>query len=354
MVVIECSNVGVPLTFDTKDSGAPPRGVPYDISLFDLARGAPPPADDPAGEGEAPLRIRVTTYVDGQLLGMSFNHVLGDAASFNLFLIAWGEVYRGASASEGICHDRVAFWPETPAGPAEPPLAGDPSAEREEWHLLHQTAQPVAVTTADTPPLWSVVSYFRTFEEVAALKAEHSGTSDGAMLSSIDVLTAEVIHMCRFEGDNLRLHIVKQFREELGCPTFFGNAMTFLGVDVPNSKAASVVIRKAVSSCRSKAFVQWKQRQTWCGFELTDTHLMVNSWFRSVRPELIVFAGAAESVGFAKKTYDDEVGERARKSPMVHILPHRDGFRIYLFVRRSVAHALRDAGALQSCTDLGA
>jgi len=350
-VVIECSNAGLPLTFDTKDSAAPSRDVPYNLSFFDLARGAAPSADRSQVAGEALLRIRVTTFTDGQLLAVSFNHAIGDAASLNLFLIAWGEAYRGTHADVEVSHDRLGFFPETPAAPGDPPLAGETPSEQD-WLLFHQTTPPAAMVTADEPPLWSVVSFFRTFDELAALKAKYSSASDGAALSSVDVLTAEIVRMCQFEADSLRLMFAKTFRCEFGSPNFFGNALASMALEIPNSMEAPGVLRKAVACCKSKAFIEWKLRQSWCGFELNGAHLFVNSWFRSVQPERIVFACPAESTGFALKTYEDEVGERARTSPMAHILPYRDGLRVNLFVRRSVAFALRDAGALQSCIDI--
>eukprot|EP00931_Biecheleriopsis_adriatica_P037522 TRINITY_DN21513_c0_g1_i1.p1 TRINITY_DN21513_c0_g1~~TRINITY_DN21513_c0_g1_i1.p1 ORF type:complete len:184 (-),score=30.65 TRINITY_DN21513_c0_g1_i1:207-758(-) len=112
-VCIECSNAGVPVTFEAKDSPAPPQEMPYPDSLFDLAKAVPPPAD--MSVGEAPLRIRVTTFVDGQVIAFSFNHVLGDAASLNLFLVSWSDAYRGTEAPITVIHDRVGFYPQTPA-----------------------------------------------------------------------------------------------------------------------------------------------------------------------------------------------------------------------------------------------
>jgi len=224
---------------------------------------------------------------------------------------------------------------------------------------MHQPAPPAEVVTADEPAVWSVVSWSMTPDELGKLKhhyssalRDHARSSCNRMLSTVDALTADVVKKCSFEADTIRLNIVKDFRRELGKANYFGNAVIALGLDVPNSGELTGVLRKSVEDSKSRDFVEWKIRQTHCGLELSGCHLMVNSWFRCVQPEEIVFDTAASYLNFAMKQYRDEVVERRRMMPVAQILPQSTGLRINLYLRRSVAHALFEAGDVQSCTDI--
>jgi hypothetical protein len=207
-------------------------------------------------------------------------------------------------------------------------------------------------STSDDPPSWSVVSWLRTADDVALLKERYGQHAEGQQLSSLDVLNAEVIEMCRFDTDSVRLNIVKEFRAELRSPTYFGNAMLILGIDVPNDVTAAGALRKVLPACRTEEFVRWKLTQSICGFELSGSHLNMNSWCRSVQPECIVFEGPAATLNFAMKQYYDDYGKTRLGQPSTHVLPQGAGFRVNLCVRRSIAHALSKAGVAHSCTDL--
>jgi len=257
-----------------------------------------------------------------------------------------------------VDNNRSEFFPDTPAAFDEPPVTSreDPLPE---WLLMHQPSPPAELVTADEPAVWSVVSWSMTPNEMGKLKQhyssalrDHFGSSGNHTLSTVDALTADIVKKCDFNADTIRLNVVKDFRRELGNANYFGNALIILGLDVPNSEELPGVLRKSVEGAKSRAFVEWKIKQTICGLELSGSHLLVNSWFRTINPEQIVFERAASYVNFAMKQYRDEVVERKRKAPVAQILPQGTGLRINLFVRRSVAHALFEASSVQSCSDI--
>jgi len=295
-LVIRCNNAGVPISHDARAGASPPFDQPIPADVFDQAVGCVPAEVE--SPGEPLLRIRITDFDDAQVIAMSLNHGVCDAAGIGTFLGAWAEAFQGGSGLRDVSNDRSCYPPTPVYG--SPPLSSSDGIP-EGWTNLRHTPENTPEMAARGPLLEpTYVSASRPAQSIAKLKKQckemWSDVEDKGevILSTNDVICAELISSFGFEGDVFPLSIIMEFRGLLGAPTVLGNMWMGLEFLVKNSLAAAGDIRKTLPNAASADFVRWNLGQ---GHNISfPGRLFLNSWVKALKLEEFSFAGPAEDV----------------------------------------------------------
>lgn len=294
-MAVQCSNTGVPLTYEARRGNAPSFAEPIPAALFDIAANARPTD----GPGDAPLRLRVTDFEDSQVIAVSLNHALCDAVGIGRFMSAWSEAYHGGPGVRDVSFDRSAI-PPMPFPPGTPPLSATEGVP-EEYRRLHYLPEdypempagplesPVFVTAVRDPPT------IADLKQACARQWEDAeGRPLEGHLSTNDVLCAELIDCCGIPGEKFALSMIMEYRSLVGAETAFGNMWTGLEFVTKNSLAAAGDIRSALPGGMSKEWVEWHMGQgmalTWPG------KLFMNSWTKALVLSEMSLAGPVQDV----------------------------------------------------------
>ena len=134
---------------------------------------------DSAGEelADAPLRIQVTDFPDGQILALSYAHTICDGCSIIMLLQAWCAAFAGVPVTDNLTFDRGMLQPR----------GSPPHAWPEEWRRYH--------TLRGGSPSWetyipAMIIYCRSAEACRALKGRY--WAEGRVVSTNDALTGEL------------------------------------------------------------------------------------------------------------------------------------------------------------------
>lgn len=346
-LAIACNNQGVPLLHEEQAGPAPSFGSPIGAEHFDIVRDSVPTAD---GAADAPMRVKVTDFDDGQVLAISINHGLCDARGLGAFMVAWAEAYRSGSLSKrAVSNDRVGSFPPAPAMGAPPLSPPEEVPPEHPWRSLrHLPEQAPSVKRA---PMASPVllSHVKTAAQCAALKEQCKAAAGGGgaaqRLSTNDAVCAELVAALGMEGEQVPISMLLDFRPLVGAETCLGNMWTSLEFLVTNSLSAAADIRAAMPVAQSAEFVRWQVGQganaSW------PAVLLMNSWAK---------AFDLSSLGFASEAADMMAGapflqQRAAMMAPVGIsyciaLPQSDGgLKVVGVVPDAAAQRLHAAGS---------
>lgn len=328
-----CNNEGVPMSHVVENGPAPSFKAPLPSSLFDSLQDIRPTVGDAKADDTAILRIRVTDFSDGQVIAVSFNHILTNARGLFMLLKAWSNAYRGESADPtAISHNRREFVP-TPPGELDAISA---------WRALFAPA-PTSRPAVYCGPL-SLAVWAHTAEELAELKAHYS-LPDGPTLSTNDALVAELIDVGKLAGESLQMMLVKDFHEELGAADLFGQLQHPLMVELPNSgAAAAATLRAVLPATKSRDFAAWAWHQ-----ELQSPgHIWVTSWRGVFDIDSVSFAGPAQDISWSSHVLVELVGRMfftfgVHRWVTVFPLPG-GGAQVVLVAPSDVGQALQESG----------
>lgn len=328
-----CNNGGVPVSHAIEDGPAPSFKEPLPSSLFDSVKDIRPIVSDEMADTAAILRIRVTDFSDGQVIAISFNHILANARGLFMLLKAWSDAYRSEAAElPVISHNR------TEPVPPPPDDLDLPSA----WRALRAPApatRPVVYQGSLSLAVWA-----HTSEKLNELKARYS-SPDGPALSSNDALVAELVDVGKFAGETLQVMLVKDFQDELGAPDLFGQLQKPLVVEIPNSgAAAAATLRGVLPAAKSKDFAAWAWHE-----ELKHVgELFVNSWRGVFDIDRVSFVGPAHEMAWSSHVLVDIVGKCFFASGIrfwVTVFPLPDGgAQVAAVLPSDVGQALQESG----------
>merc|ERR1712070_482470 len=297
-LVIRCNNAGVPLSHETRAGAAPAFDQPVPEDMFDLAAGCFPTDTQPMGE--APLRIRVTDFDNGQVIAISLNHGVCDASGIGLFMGAWAEAFQGGDGIRDISNDRVGSEVPMP-GYGQPPLTsseGIPEVWKELRHPPETAPKMPPKAPLEAPQFVAAARSANCLakmkEQCKQLWGEAEGQEPPAMLSSNDVISAHLVESMGIECESFPLSMIMEYRGLVGAPTLFGNVWMPLELAVKNNMAAGGDIRKLLPDARSKEFVTWSLGQ---GHNISwPAKLFLNSWVKALKLSQLGFAGPAEDI----------------------------------------------------------
>eukprot|EP00854_Cymbomonas_tetramitiformis_P015851 gene15851-18800_t len=179
--IVLCNNAGVPFTYQSANGFAPTLDAPLASHLFDFVSDWVPTGDTPA---DAPTRIKVTDFADGQIIALSISHGIADAYSINQFMSSWAAAYN-CKELPNISHDRSPLPPQ-PAGFGATPLVSSEGIP-EGWGLLFRG--PFSMPGLAPYPA-SITTYRRTAEACQDLKRKYA--TEDINLSTNDVLCGEL------------------------------------------------------------------------------------------------------------------------------------------------------------------
>jgi hypothetical protein len=307
-LVFLCNNAGVPLTMDKRAGNAPSFANPIPEDLFDMVQNAMPASDEAGVTGDAPLRIKVTDFDDGQVIALCVNHGLCDAGGMGLWMSAWAEAFRGGDGKRSVSHDRVGQQVPSPVF-GSPPLSKTDGVPAE-WQALRLTKGATCPNLTPAPlesPMFASVKW--SAEQCASLKAASidrlkadksaQAFKGVTFVSTNDAITAALATAISptFEGDpefeakskskagenaaTMPVSMIADIREAVGAGSpspVFGNMFTAVEMLVhPTSHAAAALhARKALSVAMDGEFFRWSIGQGHnMGFA---ARLAMNSW----------------------------------------------------------------------------
>lgn len=280
---IVCNNSGVAFTHETSSNPAPDFSCPISSDLFDLVRDCVPTG---VSMGEALMRIKVTDFETSQVIAISINHGLCDASGIGAFLQAWSAAFTGGCGEVEVRNDRIGASPPIPAY-GQPPITSSDEMDDKRWGELRHGAGCVEVEELSLENM-VLFSHFHSKQDCDRLKQEckHVAGED-MMLSSNDVITAELVTALGLKGDIVPINLIMNFRGVVQADNVFGNMFTSLEFGVRNSLAAGVDIRKLLPVARSRGFMEWHLGQ---GANVHwPSKLTVNSWTKAFRLKDIMF-----------------------------------------------------------------
>jgi hypothetical protein len=243
------------------------------------------------------LRVRLINYENAQVLALSMNHGLCDAAGIGAFMTAWSEAYRGGSGMRDVSNDRVGTYPPSPEM-GQPALSNSddvPDHWRQVRHLPE--ALPETETLVIEPPMH--VCYKRSKTEIASLKEQcmsAAGVHD-VQISTNDAITAELVTALGCKEEEIPIGTIKEFRKLVGAATVFANMWCPIDLLVRNSLAAAIDMRKALPSADSAEFIRWSIGQCIGGGNYAwKSKLTVNTWAKAFALKDIAFDVEASDV----------------------------------------------------------
>lgn len=210
---IVCDDAGVPLRVvdapETLAEAASRMTLPTAGYVDTVAAGPGRPAAAPLAT------VRVTRLGDGGMaVGCSWHHVLGDLASFMMFLRAWSAAVDGRPPPEAV----VATDRDAQLDAVLPPAGGAPGSG---FRLPDPAeAAELALRLRAGPRSNRVVQVWFAEAEVARMRDAY-GAEAGCRLSANDVLTGHLVAtLRRLDGDPeaRRLATPVNFRRHLGLP----------------------------------------------------------------------------------------------------------------------------------------
>lgn len=323
-VFVVCNDAGLPLTYEKRDTPAPSLGAPVAADFFDLVRDWVPTGEDSDELGDAPCRVKVTDFSDGQqLIALSVSHGLMDARSLGMLLSAWSAAFQDQAVPE-VCHDHSVVPPVAFMTPLVN-VDDIPDAWRAVWRPsagMDVKSYSCAVTT-----------YYRSAEACSQLKNKYA--KEGMSFSTNDVLAGELAELL----DCTKLCLIMEWRALLGVPNYFGVAITTLDFVGEAPASMPLAIRSVLPSLRNLDFVKWRLGAGMCAL----SEVMVNSWARAFDLADLRFKSAAtdvmlgESICAARAKAFSGFGAR-----YVLMLPQLSGIKICLWAPSEVTSKLQD------------
>lgn len=276
--IVLCNDAGVPLMHQVWDTPAPSSDALLAEDVFDNIRDHMPTEE--GAVGDAVCRIKVNDFVDGQLVGLSFCHGLGDARSIGMMIEAWSAAFRGEEVPPAT-HDRSVRPPSPKMG--EPPLVSSEDVP-EAWKGLHHP-----LVKPDFPAYEPKIgTYRRSAEQCAQLKEKYAASTPGMSFSANDVLVGEIAEL----AERCEASIFLNWRDTLGHPHLFGNALGGLTVIADTACDVPKALRGAVQSMRDPACLRWYIAQGQGKF----SDLLCNNWGRFLAFERVSFASPLKDV----------------------------------------------------------
>jgi len=298
-----CSDAGVPFTHTRRDGPAPPFDAPLPADLFDL------------WDGDAPLRVQVTDFPDGQVLAVSYCHSLADAASLAQLLRAWSAAYQGLPTWEAD-HDR-SFLPRLP---------------RSEEAFPHPKRLPQ--TTVPYEGSGVLATYTRSSDAIRKLKERYGDPR----LSGNDVLCGE---LCELLGLRTVASVVN-FRAPAGlAPGYFGNAVTMVPAAAAAPAGVPAAMRDQLEMARRPGYLAWHLSQGGAPSDLVVSNVVSVYDLQALR-----FASAADDLMMGAPYYGNPICRGMRLGGMLYarVLPQPDGVKVVLMA--TAEHARRVPGAV--------
>ncbi|EOD04956.1 hypothetical protein EMIHUDRAFT_220389 [Emiliania huxleyi CCMP1516] len=327
--VVLCNNAGVPLTHESRQGPPPSLAHPVDEEYFDLVRDWVPTAEVAA---DAPTRIKVTDFDQGQLIAISVSHGIVDARSLGVFLRAWSAAYRGDTTDEPVSFD-ASVLPAAPAGfGAAPVVASDgiPDAWRAHhrpFKMPHGTAFAPAVTT-----------YHRSRTALAALAARFD-PEGGSPLSANDALCGEVAEAVGATS----VALMVDYRQAVGAGDLFGVAISTQDVVAEAPSGVPAALRRAVPLWRARDFVDWKIGQGSGGC----AEVFFNSWVRAFALPETRFAAPVQTIMLGRSMCAARMRAFAPMGvPYVLMLPHNDGVTVVVMGPEDVGGRIEGASSV--------
>ncbi|HTU61709.1 MAG TPA: acyltransferase [Polyangiales bacterium] len=192
---------------------------------------------------EPMLLVRLTQLHDGSVLGIGWNHAVGDMHSTMLLMRAWADAYAGRAHKKPILvTERDAYMRSVLPNP----LAVRPSARRA--RILPALAQRFELIR----PSVRVHTEYSNSELLALQRALSSGGARSKMVSRNDALCAHVYTVLKrlsLTSRQTNLCLVVNFRKRIGLPDHIVGNMTSL---------VSQPVRKQYSASRIAAGLRRK------------------------------------------------------------------------------------------------
>jgi len=258
-VCILCNNAGAGWSFLDYTESMPPWMGPLSNNFIDFVSddGLEPPAD---GRPGGPIfKARLSSFIDGQILGVSFAQGLADCKSIGLFLRTWSYMYRGEDPGPPALFDRLEL--------DDLFRRIEPGRVKLDFALLNKSRTPMPRLA----PEKSVVAFSWSAKEIQSMikeiqderKSRHiSLDRAGKNLEALDIACAAVLH--GFET-TVPVHMWLDYRSEFVNALggfLFGNARGQIAFDTPPAyEDAAEMMRRRVFAAHSQDFWGWQLMQ---------------------------------------------------------------------------------------------
>lgn len=253
-ICILCNNAGAGWNALEFDQAVPSSLGPMGNTFFDFATDTAPGADGKLG---GPLfRAKLSSFIDGQILGLSFAQGLSDCRGISIFLRTWSSLYRGEDPGPPPMLDRLHLddlFRRVEPGRVKPDFA-----------LLNKSRCEIPRLA----PEKNVVAFSCTADEVQAMiqdihnerKSRHlSLDRAGKNLEAFDVGCGAILHGF---GESVPVNMWVNYRTDFEVPQHFGNARGEIAFDTPPGyEDASEMVRRREFSAHRVEFWGWQRTQ---------------------------------------------------------------------------------------------
>lgn len=324
-VCILCNNAGAGWSALEFSDALPSVNGPMANSLVDFISDIEPTADGRLG---GPLfTATLSSFIDGQTLGLSFAQGLCDCGGINLFLRTWSSLYRGEDPGPSPLLSRLQLddlFRRLEAGRVKVDFA-----------LLNKSRSPMPKLA----PEKSVVSFTWSADEVQSRildiqneRKNRNLTLDraGKNLEALDVGCAPVL--LGFQAQ-LPVQMWVDYRPEFEVPSHFGNARGQIAFDTPvGYEDIAETIRRRVFGAHRVDFWGWQRTQN---TKLDPTGLTIFPLLDTIKLEDLCFhSGDIPRVGLPLCLWEEQM-----KSPgYIAVLPEPSGgCHVEALVPRAIA-----------------
>jgi hypothetical protein len=311
-ISILCNNAGAGWSVLDYSDAAPSSLGPVSNTYVDFVSNTKPSADGQFGE---PLfKAKLSTFIDGQILAVSFAQGLSDCVGISQFLKHWSCVYRGDDPGQPPVFDRLEL--------DDLFRRIEPGRVKLDFALLNRARTPMP----SLAPEKSVVSFTWSKEEVQSLieeiqneRKKRNVTLDraGKNLEALDIGSATILQ--GYEAA-VPVHTWVDYRTEFEVPRHFGNARGQIAFDMPTGyEDIAEMMRRRVFAAHRADFWGWQRTQ---GTKVEPTGIMVFPVLDDSKLQEICFhAGDVACVGLPLCLWEEQM-----KSPgYIAVLPESSG-----------------------------